>query len=382
MYGYTNSATIDPVGPHFLRITDIQNDQVRWDTVPYCEIATEKVSQYRLESGDIVFSRTGATTGKSFLVSDPPEAVFASYLIRLRITRNVAIPRYVNYYFQSFDYWKAIKDGSVGSAQGGFNASKLGEVCLPVPSLKEQERIVAILDEAFEAIATAKANAETCLQNAQYSFEVYRDEALDSSKWKTVRRLGEIASFRNGINFTQGSKGKVVKIIGVRDFQNRFSVPKEDLELVTIDGEINQEDTLRDGDLLTVRSNGNPALIGRTMVSLNPAPDTLHSGFTIRTRLAVHYVSPQFLCHFMKCGSTRRQMIDGGTGISIKSLNQGTLANLDLPIPPLPKQASIVTKLEEIGVELDNLQEIYRSKLSVLEELKQSLLHQAFTGKL
>lgn len=84
-YGYTESASSNPVGPRFLRITDIQDDCVNWDSVPYCKIESADLPKYRLASGDIVFARTGATTGKSFLVDEPPEAVFASYLIRLRL---------------------------------------------------------------------------------------------------------------------------------------------------------------------------------------------------------------------------------------------------------------------------------------------------------
>jgi type I restriction enzyme, S subunit len=64
-YGYTESASSQPIGPRFLRITDIQNDQVEWDSVPYCPIPSTDLAKFRLASGDIVFARTGATTGKS-----------------------------------------------------------------------------------------------------------------------------------------------------------------------------------------------------------------------------------------------------------------------------------------------------------------------------
>src|SRR3974390_1153872 len=84
-YGYTESANIEPVGPRFLRITDIQGDRVDWESVPYCKIDSTELARYQLASGDIVFARTGGTTGKSFLVNEPPKAVFASYLIRLRV---------------------------------------------------------------------------------------------------------------------------------------------------------------------------------------------------------------------------------------------------------------------------------------------------------
>jgi Type I restriction modification DNA specificity domain. len=109
-YGYTESALSDPVGPRFLRITDIQNDRVNWESVPYCKIESANLPKYRLASGDIVFARTGATTGKSFLVDEPPDAVFASYLIRLRLIDKELLPEFVSRFFQTAGYWKSIKE--------------------------------------------------------------------------------------------------------------------------------------------------------------------------------------------------------------------------------------------------------------------------------
>src|SRR5690348_3938829 len=84
-YGYTASATAGSQGPRFLRITDIQNGKVDWNSVPTCTIDERDIRHYGLAPGDIVFARTGATTGKSFLIKSCPPAVFASYLIRLRL---------------------------------------------------------------------------------------------------------------------------------------------------------------------------------------------------------------------------------------------------------------------------------------------------------
>src|SRR5205807_5398160 len=83
-YGYTTSASSKPNGPRFLRITDIQNGNVDWKSVPFCKVTPPDASAYLLKPGDLVFARTGATTGKSFLIRSAPNAVFASYLIRLR----------------------------------------------------------------------------------------------------------------------------------------------------------------------------------------------------------------------------------------------------------------------------------------------------------
>lgn len=141
-YGYTEKASIEPIGPKFLRITDIQNGSVDWSAVPYCKVDKDEHARHKLKNGDIVFARTGATTGKSCLISSPPDAVCASYLIRLRLRSAEMLPEYVSYYFGTKSYWDAISTGISGSAQGGFNASKLGELLIPVPPFAEQQRIV------------------------------------------------------------------------------------------------------------------------------------------------------------------------------------------------------------------------------------------------
>ena len=104
-YGHTASAADKPVGPRFLRITDIQNGGVHWESVPYCECSAQDIHDSGLAAGDIVFARTGATTGKSFLIDAIPEpSVFASYLIRLRLKSGYE-PRLLAYYFRTENYW-------------------------------------------------------------------------------------------------------------------------------------------------------------------------------------------------------------------------------------------------------------------------------------
>lgn len=143
-YGYTESATSEPIGPKFLRITDIQDGKVDWNSVPYCECTQPE--KYLLKSDDIVFARTGATTGKSFLIRECPEAVFASYLIRIRVKHSVT-PDYLYNFFQSPNYWAQITGEKKGTGQPNVNGQKLANVLVPVPSLDEQRRIAAYLDE-------------------------------------------------------------------------------------------------------------------------------------------------------------------------------------------------------------------------------------------
>jgi type I restriction enzyme S subunit len=270
-----------------------------------------------------------------------------------------------------------------GAAQKNLDAPAFREMPLCVPNrIEEQQRIVDILDEAFAGIATVKANTEKNLQKARAIFDGYLHSVFNRCENWAAKSLGEIASFRNGINFTKSSKGEAIKILGVKDFKNNYWAPLDELESVVPEGTLPDMDTLQQHDLVFVRSNGNPALIGRCLLVGEVSERTTHSGFTIRARLETSELVPTYLCHFLKSNEIRKEMTDGGNGANIKSLNQGTLSRLVVPFPSLAQQARIVEQLEEIQDETQRLETLYQHKLTALDDLKKSLLHQAFSGHL
>jgi len=128
--------------------------------VPGCAIAEADEKASQLGTGDIVFARAGATTGKSLLISDPPRSVFASYLIRVRGHSERVEPEYLFSFFQSPGYWAQISAGARGGAQAGFNATMLAALGLPLPPLAEQRRIAGLLREQMAAVEKARAAAE------------------------------------------------------------------------------------------------------------------------------------------------------------------------------------------------------------------------------
>lgn len=286
---------------------------------------------------------------------------------------------YLNYSLMSVDFKKYVSGAAIPHIY--FKDYK-NESFLWMPLL-EQKRIVAILDEAFVAIAKAKTNAERNLKNSKELFESYLQGVFENIGEGWVEKtLGEIATFRNGMNFTKSGKGEKINIVGVKDFQNSFWVPFETLETVTLDGKLNDIDLLNEGDILAVRSNGNPQLIGRTLLASEVVGKVSHSGFTIRIRLNTKNIDPIYLCNFLKIAKTRKILVDGGNGVGIKSLNQGSLAALLIPIPPLKQQQTIVQKLDALSLETKKLEAIYQKKITDLDELKKSILQKAFSGEL
>jgi type I restriction enzyme S subunit len=167
-YGYTESSSKEKIGPKFLRITDIQDYRVNWDDVPYCIIDNEEKQKYLLEDGDLVFARTGATVGKSFLIKgEIPESIFASYLIRLRFPKQVN-DKYVWYYFQSPFYWSQIVDKQVGIGQPNVNGTKLGRLEIIIPrTLEEQKLIVAEIESRLSVCDKIEESIEQSLKQSE-----------------------------------------------------------------------------------------------------------------------------------------------------------------------------------------------------------------------
>ncbi len=146
-YGITASADHSLAEPKFVRITDIQNDNVNWETVPGMQGIAQDVSDHYLEAGDLLVARTGGTIGKSFLVSTVPlNAVFASYLIRISPVAGMD-SSYLKIFASSAHYWQQLYAKSMGTGQPNVNGTALSELTLPLPPLAEQSRIVTRVAE-------------------------------------------------------------------------------------------------------------------------------------------------------------------------------------------------------------------------------------------
>lgn len=148
-YGYTANSIKKSLGPKFLRITDIQDEKVNWENVPFCEC--KEVGKYLLNDRDILIARIGATTGKTFLIKNPPRAIFGSYLIRIK-TKPKLFSDFLNYYFQSSHYWRQINQLKGGKLKGGLNIPILQGLRVPLPPLPEQREIAEILQTIDQKI--------------------------------------------------------------------------------------------------------------------------------------------------------------------------------------------------------------------------------------
>lgn len=171
-YGLGASSSTDSTGPKFLRTTDIVSGTIDWSNVPYCSADLATIKKYKLFNEDIVISRTGANAGLNCLVIEPPEnAIFAGYLVRFQINRDLADARYVSYVLRSSAWKEYVEVTRTGSAQPQFNAVLMSQFPIALPSLNIQKAISALLSAVDSKIAANNALSKTLEDIAKTIFK-------------------------------------------------------------------------------------------------------------------------------------------------------------------------------------------------------------------
>ena len=389
-YGYTASATNEPCGPRLLRITDIQNGQVQWPSVPYCLIDSSELQKFTLQEGDIVFARTGGTVGKSFIISTIPEdSVFASYLIRLTAHPDVN-PQFLYYFFQSLSYWEQI-GLKKGGLQGNVNATTLASLDLPICPTNEQARIVAKIEELFseldkgvESLTTARDQLRAYRQSVlKHAFEgkLTEDWRPDKSSWQTLP-VAELlcAPLCNGRSVKDRAGGfPVLRLTALKHGRIDLIESKEG----AWDRTTPQPLIVVKGDFFVARGNGSKSLVGIGGLVGEVGCDVAFPDTMIRLRLNTSKVDSRY---FALCWNSRvlRQQIEreARTTAGIYKINQDHISAFTLPVPPLDEQKIIVSRLEKRLSETDFAHQQIESEIRRADALRQSILKQAFSGQL
>lgn len=223
---------------------------------------------------------------------------------------------------------------ATGGTFAEISKSKFCELKIPLPPLEEQREIVVEIQGYQRVIDGARAVLEN-----------YRPHIPVAPEWPVVS-MAEIAEFKNGLNFTKGEVGEALRIVGVSDFQSNTVVPSDSLATIQPDVPVGPDYFLQPGDILFVRSNGNPDLVGRSMLAGDDIGCATFSGFTIRARFDAAKANPRYLAHFFKTPAFSEKMKKTGQGANIRNLSQGILAELQVPLPDLETQTAIVTEIE------------------------------------
>jgi len=330
--------------------------------------------------GDCLISRLPDPAGRSCILPDTGERMITAVdCTIIRFNPKHLIPEFFNYYTQSRDYLKNIDSETTGTTRKRISRSKLGEVQIPVPPLPEQQRIVGILDEAFEGIATAKANAEKNLQNARALFESHLQSVFTQRGpgWKQ-KTLEEIATtFGRGKSKHRPRNepklyGGKYPFIQTGDIRNADHFITEYSQTYSKAGLAQSKLWPKGTICITIAANiAETAILGFDACF----PDSVIGVVTNPKEADIGFVE-----YLLQSFKARLQAL--GKGSAQANINMGTFENERFPFPSVIEQKQIVAKLDALSEETQRLDSIYQQKLATLDELKKSLLHQAFTWQL
>jgi type I restriction enzyme, S subunit len=267
-----------------------------------------------------------------------------------------------------------------GATVQGVKLPFIKSLQVPHIPLTEQQRITNILDEAFDGIATAKANAEKNLQNARALFESHLQSAFTQrGKGWVETTLGEVCTtVEYGSSAKSKERGKT-PVLRMGNIQSgRFVWDK--LVYSDDDSEINKY-LLKYNDVLFNRTNS-PELVGKTAIYKGEMR-AIFAGYLMRIHRKETLLDADYLNYFLNSNIAKEY----GKTVVISSVNQANingqkLKSYPIPLPTLKEQQAIVVKLAALSEKTQRLESIYQQKLDALDALKKSLLDQAFTGQL
>lgn len=355
-------------------------------------ISAEVSRQYKrtlLQGGELLISLVGQPGQVAVAPPELAGANIARQVGLIRLSQRV-LPNFVSYFLRSPDGMAGLGARTGGSVQQVINLGDLRQVLVPVPERAEQQRLVDLLDEVFEDIAATKANAEKNLQNARdlvgtgYQTIV---GSFDQSQWgkapvadlaaasKGSMRTGPFGSQLLHSEFVDDG----IAVLGIDNaVANEFRWDKR--RYIT---EAKYQDLARyrvyPGDvLITIMGT-----CGRCAVVPDGIPLAINTKHLCCITLDREKCLPDYLhLYFLHDPMARAYLAAQAKGSIMDGLNMGIISALPVRLPPLDQQANIVERFNSLQAGCDRLADVQTRKLAALDELKRSLLHQAFTGGL
>ena len=341
-----------------------------------CSITPLKIDSFSFDCECVLVAGNGDLNVKYY--EGKFDAYQRTYIIE-SLDKSLLDVKYLYLFLSS--YIDILRKQAIGAIIKYIKLGNLTDANLPLPSLEEQKRIVAVLDKKFAQIETLKTAAEKNLQNAKQLFQAELEKAFSDTSWEK-KRLGDCGTFKNGMNFVSTESGYSIHSLGVGDFKNLYKIENtETLSEISLNAAPSEEYLLKDGDIVFVRSNGNKELVGRCLLVYPKNIPTTYSGFCIRFRKKIDQLDADFLLHFMKSDKSRK-ILNGKEGANISNLNQRILGDFEVPLPPQEEQKRIVSHLDSLSEKVHQLEEIYTKQLADCYELKQAFLQKAFEGEL
>ena len=369
--------------PPFVNVGVIRNTNFTKDgtlddsDIAYLDVEAKKLEKRRLQFGDIILEKSGGgpkqPVGRVALFDkDEGDFSFSNFTAALRVLEPDDLDFRFLHKFLHWTYVSGVTEGMQSNSTGirNLDGDAYKAIEITYPPLAEQQRIVGLLDEAFEGLATAKANAEKNLHNARALFESHLQSVFTQRGpgWGE-KSLVDVCTFINGRAYKKDEMLSVGKypLLRVGNFFTNRDWYYSDLEL-------DADKYCDNGDLLYAWS----ASFGPRVWDGGKVIYHYHI-WKVLPHASV--VEKRFLLHLLEWDVDEIKKAHG-TGTTMMHVSKGSMESRIVPIPPLKEQAAIVSLLDDLREETQRLARLYERKHAALEALKKSLLHQAFTGEL
>ena len=260
-------------------------------------------------------------------------------------------PEYLYYLLRAKDWSKGTNKAVMGAT---LNKATLSTIKIQLHEYDNQLEIVNMLNRVSSSIDFRKQQLTKLDELVKARFvEMFGDPIQNEKCWE-IKSLFDLGYCKNGMNFHKGDHGVEIHCLGVGDFKDRSTIyDVKNLPYVALNESPDSDYLLQDGDIVFVRSNGNKELVGRCLAIYPENVPVTYSGFCIRYRLTSEKASVPYILRVLKADSVRKKM--AGRGANIQNLNQQTLSQLAIPLPPLSLQnqfAAFVAEVDKSKVEV------------------------------
>lgn len=326
-----------------------------------------KYHSYNHIDSEIAIACRGATCGAVNITL--PKSWITGNAMVAHIESNELSFKYLFYALSNAN----MKNVITGAAQPQITRSNLKDLEIPLPPMEEQRKIAQRLDAVSDLLAKQKqllAEQDTLIQSLFY--DMFGDPIKNNKGWK-IEKLGNIGSFKNGVNFRSDEDSYKIRCLGVAEFKDLTEI--KDISLlpfISVNNELSNDMLLKDGDIVFVRSNGNKNLVGRSVAVYPGETPATFSGFCIRFRKNTDNFKTLYAIYFFKNKSVKEKT--RGRGANIQNLNQQILANLSVPVPPLELQEKFAAIVEQIESEKSKI----KSAIAETQTLFNALMAEYF----
>lgn len=382
------SSTYKQNGFPVLRISNIQNERIDTTDIIYIDANDYSVdlTPFYVKHGDILIAMSGGTTGKIGI--NTTDTVF---LLNQRVGKfipNECISKEYFYYFVSTKCEESLSI-SAGSAQPNLSTEQIKSFVIPLPPLPEQKRIVAILDETFQAIEKAKENAQKNLANARELFESYLNQIFSNpgKDWEE-RKLGEVCDIKHGfafdgIDFSVNDDSSLPIVLTPGNFTEDSNLSFTSKNTKRLKSVFSKEWLFELNELVVVMTDlsskmkilGKPAIINHRNI--------LHNQRIGRVIFKSSDITQRFLYFFLQTRKYQENIKRTATGTMVKhTAPKRILENTIIYPVSESEQMKLINTIDSLHIQAKRLESIYQQKLAALDELKKSILKKAFSGEL